>query len=126
MEKVKIPTGYQTVMPYLIVKDAVELLAFMHNVFGATEKMKVMADDETIRHAEVQIGGSTIMFANSGEQWLPQTAGLYIHVENADETYRKALAEGATSVMEPSDQDYGRASGVKDSNGNVWWITSVK
>ena len=46
--------------------------------------------------------------------------------ENADESYKKAIDEGATTVMELSDQDYGRTCGVSDPFGNTWWITSVK
>jgi uncharacterized glyoxalase superfamily protein PhnB len=66
------------------------------------------------------------MFGQSGGQWNPQPAGLYIHVEDCDEIYKKAIELGAKSVMEPSDQNYGRASGVTDPFGNTWWLTTVK
>jgi uncharacterized glyoxalase superfamily protein PhnB len=46
-------------------------------------------------------------------------------VSDADRSYAAALAAGATSVMSPADQDYGRSCGVKDTNGNTWWITSA-
>ena len=121
---IKIPGGYQQIMPYLIVKDANAFLAFMQKVFGATEKLKVMRDEATIQHAELQIGESTIMFADSTEQYKTQSAGMFVFVANADETYQKALDEGATSVMEMSDETYGRSGGIADPFGNVWWITS--
>jgi len=35
------------------------------------------------------------------------------------------IAEGAVSLMEVENKDYGRSSGVTDPFGNVWWITSV-
>lgn len=66
------------------------------------------------------------MIGNSGGQWKPQPAGLYIHAENSDGTYKEALELGAKPVMEPSDQSYGRASGVEDPFGNTWWLTSKK
>jgi len=122
----KIPEGYQRIMPYLIVEGASDFFNFMIAVFGAKEKMKVMRDETTIMHAELLIGESTIMFADSSHQYPPQTAGLFIYVDDADETYGQALATGAVSVLEPVDQDYGRTSGVKDPWGNTWWITSVK
>jgi uncharacterized glyoxalase superfamily protein PhnB len=127
MKETKIPDGYQRVMPYLIVEDAAGLLQFMKNVFGATEKYKVMRDEDknVIMHAEVKIGDSTIMFAEATGQWKASPAGMFIYVENADETYQKALKAGATSLGEPSDQSYGRSGGVTDPFGNVWWITSV-
>jgi PhnB protein len=126
MEKLSIPAGYQQVMPYLILQHAQDFLAFMQKVFGATEKYKAMRDETTIAHAELQIGESTIMFASSTDQWRTQTAGLFVYVANADETYQRALAEGASSVTEMADQPYGRSGGVTDPFGNVWWITSVK
>ena len=125
MKNVTIPEGYQTVMPYLILENAEIFLKFSKNVFSATEKMKHLNNEGAIMHAEIQIGGSTIMFTNSTEKYSTQTAGLYIYVENADETYLKALTEGATSVMEPSDQEYGRSGGIVDPCGNTWWIVSV-
>ena len=126
MENLSIPAGYQRLMPYLILKDAQSFFGFMQAVFGATEKYKAMRDETTIQHAELQVGDSTIMYANSTDEWTTQTAGMFVYVANADETYEKALAEGATSVMPVSDQPYGRSGGVTDPFGNVWWITGVK
>lgn len=126
MENVKIPEGYQRVTPYLIVPDAAGFLAFTQKIFGATEKYKMMRDEKIIRHAEISIGDSVIMFADSTEQYPPSPAGLFVYVTDADETYRQALAEGAVSVGEPADQSYGRSCGVLDPFGNTWWITSVK
>ncbi len=126
MEDLQIPEGYQRVMPYLVIQNAEAFFNFMQKVFDATEKYRTMRDETKIAHAELQIGGSTIMFADSTEQWKTQTAGMFVYVSNADETYNTALAEGATSVMEMSDQSYGRSGGIIDPFGNVWWITSVK
>ncbi len=39
---------------------------------------------------------------------------------------KKAIEEGAITVTELSDQNYGRTGGVSDPLGNSWWITSVK
>ena len=35
----KIPDNYQTVMPYLIVKDAAKFIAFMQKVFDANRNL---------------------------------------------------------------------------------------
>jgi uncharacterized glyoxalase superfamily protein PhnB len=121
-----IPEGYQAVMPYLILKDAKGFLDFTQKVFDAKEKYKEFREDgSTIRHVEVSISGSVIMFAESTEQFPVQTANFFVYVENADDTYSLALKNGATSINEPADQSYGRTCGVSDPNGNVWWITSA-
>lgn len=118
------PEYYQTVMPYLILKDVNQFLAFTQKVFNAVIKMKHTDENNRIVHAEIVIGNSTLMAGESNDDWSSQPAGLYINVDSADETYQKALEAGAESVMELSDKEYGRTGGVKDSNGNTWWITS--
>src|SRR3982751_6530716 len=102
----KIPEGYQTVMPYLIIKNAAGFLDFGKTVFGATERHKTLQEDQqTIRHAEISIGGSVIMFSEATENYPASPAGLFIYVEDTDKTYQNALSAGATSIMEPADQD---------------------
>ena len=119
-----IPKGHQAVMPYLMLEDAAAFIDFIKNVFDADMTHESMRDG-IVGHSEAQIGGSTIMFSNSREAWKPATANMFVYVPDADETYKKAIAAGATSVMEIADQDYGRSGGVTDPHGNVWWITSV-
>jgi len=125
MQELNIPAGYQRIMPYLIVKGAADFFSFMQTVFGATEKMKVMRDEQSYMHAEMQIGENTIMFTDATDDFPEQNAGLFIYVANCDETYEKALANGATGIMQPTNQDYGRGAGVKDAFGNTWWITAT-
>ncbi len=125
MEKVSVPEGYQTVMPYLIVPNAAQFMDFLQKVFQAEEKFRTARENGSIMHAEMIIGDSTLMLAEATKEWSAQPAGLYIHVANADDTYRTALAQGATSLMEPADQPYGRSGGVKDPFENTWWVTSA-
>lgn len=119
-----IQKGHQVVMPYLIIPNAEKFYGFVKKVFDGEETGRFLNPDGELMHGEVSIGGSTIMFGNSSDQWSSQPAGLYINVENADKTYQKALENGATIVMEVADKDYGRTGGVKDPFGNVWWITA--
>jgi len=119
-----IPTNYQTVMPYLIINNAENFIVFMQKVFGAKQTHKAMRDAQTIIHAEMMVGGCTIMFADSTEKFQPRTAGLFIYVDDADKTFKKAIDAGATVVMEVADQSCGRSGGVLDLFGNTWWVTS--
>lgn len=122
----QLPEGHQTIMPYLILKEAAKFSEFVEEVFQAKVKLnKLREDGTTIMHSELTIGNSTIMFADATEQWTPQNANLFVYVSNADETYHKALKQGATSKMELTDQDYGKTCGVMDPFGNTWWITSI-
>ena len=56
----KIPEGYQQVMPYLIVKDAAGFMEFMKNVFGAQEKFKMMRDENIFTRASRPTAGLKI------------------------------------------------------------------
>ena len=121
----KIPPNYQTIMPYLIIPDASGFITFTQKVFNAIETHKTMRDEKIIMHGEIMIDDCTIMFADCTEMFKPRTAGMFLYVINADETYKKALELGATSIQKPSDQPYGRSCGILDAFGNTWWITSL-
>lgn len=122
----KIPNGHQVLMPYMIMDGALQFIDFIKNVFDAQITHQSTNADGTAGHCEAQIGGCTIMFSNTTNDWTSRTADMFIYVGDADETYRKALEAGASTVMPMADQPYGRSGGVKDSFGNIWWLTSVK
>jgi PhnB protein len=126
MNDVKFPAGYNQVMPYLLLEDAIEFQTFMQNVFGATEKMKVLREDKTIMHGEITVGECVFMFSHCTAEFPPTPGAFFIYVNDADKSFEAALNHGATKVMDVADQDYGRSGGVKDRNGNTWWITAMK
>lgn len=120
-----IPKGFHAVTPMLTVRGARDVLDFLKNVFDAQEVNIMAYPDGTVAHAMVMVGDSMVMLGEATENWEPMPAGLYVYVEDADEVYRKALAAGATSVMEPMDTFYGdRHGAVKDSSGNMWSIAT--
>jgi len=120
-----IPEGYHAVTPYLIVDGAAKLIDFLNKTFGATELFRMPAPGGKIGHAEVKIGDSNIMIADTSAEWGTRPAMLYVYVSNVDETHKRALSAGATQVKEPADQFYGdRSSGVNDAFGNYWGIAT--
>lgn len=121
----KTPDGYHTIIPYLIIQNAADFIQFTQDVFGAQLINKHMRDETMIMHAEVKVGDSIIMFADSTTQYGPMNGAFFIYVDDADATYQQATKQGATVVTEMGDQQYGRSGGVKDPFGNTWWITSV-
>jgi PhnB protein len=122
----KIPSNYQTVMPYLITKGAEQFIDFLKNVFDATETYRVMKDEHTVMHAEVMIGECTLMLADSTDRYGSRTAGMFVYVDDADLRFKKAIDAGASIINPVSDQPYGRSGRVTDPFGNSWWITSLK
>ncbi|MCC7030972.1 MAG: VOC family protein [Chitinophagaceae bacterium] len=119
---------YQTVMPYLLVQGALSFVHFTREVFDAEVKLnmhKMHEDGKTVIHTEIQIGDSTLMIADATNDWPAQAANLFVYVKNADETFRKAIANGSRTLMEMADREYGRTGGITDPFGNVWWITTA-
>ncbi len=123
-EKMNIPKGHQGLMPYLMLDDAAGFIEFIKNVFDAEMTHESMRDG-IIGHCEAVISGGTIMFSQSRGEWKAAPANMFVYVSDADGCYNKAIAAGASSITEMEDQEYGRSGGVKDPNGNVWWITSA-
>jgi PhnB protein len=125
MEVKPVPEGYHTVTPYLTVDDADKLLDFVKRAFGAKVAHEMRGDDGSIRHADVVIGDSHVMMGQAGGPWKPMPAGIYVYLPDCDAAYRRALAAGGTSIMEPADQFYGdRHGGVTDPCGNQWWVAT--
>ena len=127
MENVNpIPQGFHTITPYLIVSDASRLIDFIKKSFNATE-IDRFETDNTILHAILQIGDSKIMISDSNQNMKPMSCFLYLYVNNVDETFQRAIAAGAISMREPTDEFYGdRGAGVLDFAGNNWYIATHK
>jgi PhnB protein len=122
-----VPEGFRTVTPYLIVDDAAKLIDFLQRAFAAEVKFQMTGPDGKIGHSEVRIGDSMVMLGGARPEWKAMPAMIHLYVEDCDAVYAKALAAGAEQVMPLSDQFYGdRSGGVKDSNGNMWWIATHK
>lgn len=120
-----VPQGYSSVTPYLIVDGATKLIEFIKQTFDAQERERVPGSGGKISHAELKIGDSIIMLADSTMEWKPMPVNLYVYVDDMDTVYRKALAAGAVTIREPKDQLYGdRSASVKDPLGNVWGIAT--
>jgi uncharacterized glyoxalase superfamily protein PhnB len=119
------PDGYHAVTPYLVVDGAARLIDFLAAVFNAEEVERFAAPGNRIGHAEMRIGDSLVMLGDAHGEHGPRQAMLYVYVDNADATYQRALAAGASSVQAPADQFYGdRSAGVMDPVGNLWWIAT--
>ena len=96
-----IPDGYHTVTPYLVVSDCAKLLEFVKQAFDAKPLMDPMTGPGgKIMHAEVKIGDSVVMMANSNEMHGPMPAMLNLYVEDSDAVYAKALGQAEELLRE--------------------------
>ena len=118
-----IPDGYHSVTPFVICSDAARFLDFMRVAFGAEELGRVVGEDGRIGHAEARIGDSVVMAFDGKPEW-PHTPGfLRIYVEDGDDTMRRAVEAGGSTVTAMTNMPWGdRVGRVRDPVGNLWWI----
>jgi uncharacterized glyoxalase superfamily protein PhnB len=117
--------GFHTITPYLVVEGAAELIEFMKVAFGAEEQLRVPGPDGRLMHAEVRIGDSMIELGDRNESIKSRPAAIHLYVDDADALYQRAIAAGATSLRQPTDQPYGdREASIKDRFGNHWYIAT--
>jgi len=117
--------GYTTVTPYVIAVEVDRLIEFAQQAFGAavTHRFKGPRGGT---HCELRIGDSMLMFVGGDMvRGQEKIAALHIYVPDTDAVYRRALAAGAESVVEPEDKPYGeRQATVRDLAGNLWFIAT--
>jgi PhnB protein len=118
-----IPEGYSTFTPYFVVEGATDFIEFLKKAFGAEETYRFPAPGGKLGHAEVRLGTSVLMLADTTPDYPASRTNSYLYVPDVDATYKKAVAAGAQSKREPSNQFYGdRVATVIDRWGNTWSI----
>jgi PhnB protein len=120
-----VPKGLNNVNPYLHPRRAEPLIGFMKRAFGAQEIAKYASPDGVVHHAEIRVGDSVVEMGEAHDKYQPMPAMFYLYVPDCDALYRRALAAGAKTLHEPTDQPYGdRNSAVTDDFGNTWYIAT--
>ena len=130
-----IPTGYRTVTPYIVCRDAASALDFYKKAFGAKEKARMSGPGGKVMHAEVRIGDSMLMLCDEMPEMGAKSplalggspASVFLYVKNVDKTAAQATAAGATVVMPVQDMFWGDRYGkLKDPFGHEWQIATHK
>jgi uncharacterized glyoxalase superfamily protein PhnB len=121
-------------IPNLIYSEANAAVSFLKKAFGFKERGVYKDDNGKIFHAQLVLGKALIMVnpfnpdSAFGKMLnLPKnlkgynTQTPYFIIENVDEHYKNAKANGAEIVMDIKDEDYGgRGYSCKDPEGNIW------
>ena len=108
------------IVPRIVVEDVGAFVDFLRRTFDATGEL------ETNRPTVMRIGDAMVMISAVGPR--PATSAfLYVYVDDADATWRKATSAGAETIEAPLDTPYGdRRAMVEDRWGNVWQIATPK
>lgn len=125
--------GFSAATPFLCIEGANAAIEFYKKAFGAVETYREMNEDGSVRHAQFRIDDAHFMisdhtpkfpFVASTKQNGTPGISIFLYVPDADAVYNAALAAGAKSVMDMSDQHYGRTGGLQDPYGILWWPTT--
>jgi PhnB protein len=125
-----IPEGYHSITPFLTVRGADRAIEFYRKAFGAKELGRMNCPDgKSVVHAELQVGDSRFflgdevpgMGCSSPETLGGSPTGIYLYIRDVDETFRKAVAAGATVIRPLEDMFWGdRTGSVLDPFGHKW------
>ncbi|WP_331376025.1 VOC family protein [Sinorhizobium chiapasense] len=124
----RIPEGFSTITPQIVVSDAKKAIDLYQKALGAQSMgvMTVPGSDKVV-HSALKIGTSVLFVTDELEQF-PRKApkgtdscAFYLYVDDADAAYKKAVDAGMTSQSEPMDMFWGdRTAVVNDPFGYNW------
>jgi PhnB protein len=122
------------VIAYLCVKGAARAIDFYKQAFGAKETYARITDSTgRVGHAEIQIGGSTIMLADEHPEISvvgPPTLGgspvsFMVTVPDVDAIVGRAVAAGGTLTRPVENRFYGHRNGeITDPFGYRWTLST--
>lgn len=121
------------VAPHLVCDGASDAIDFYKKAFGATELMRLPAENGRLIHAAVEINGAMVMLVDENKAWgiaSPKSLGgtpvtLHLGVPDADAAIKRAADAGATVVMPAEDAFWGDRYGmVEDPFGHRWSLAT--
>lgn len=128
----RVPAGFHTVTPHLVVRGAAKAIDFYKKAFGAQELFRNHGPDgKSIMHAQIRIGDSIIMLhdefqevgMSSPSALGGATATMHLYVDDADALFNQAVAAGCTVDLPIQDMFWGDRYGqVYDPFGHHWAI----
>ena len=121
------------VIPHLVSTDAAKAIEFYKAALGATEVMRMPAQDgKRLMHAEIRVGDDRLFLCDDFPEWRAGKANtavalggtpvvLHMYVPNCDEAVKRMADAGGTVTMGPQDMFWGdRYAQVKDPFGFTW------
>jgi PhnB protein len=126
-----VPEGFNSITPYLALRDAAKAIAFYKEALGATELYRLPMPNGKLGHAELQIGNSRIMMSDEAPEWGNKSArslggtpiGLCLYTDNVDALAERFVKAGGKVVRPVENQFYGDRSGTfEDPEGYKWTL----
>jgi uncharacterized glyoxalase superfamily protein PhnB len=130
----------QRLFPMIAYEDAGSAADWLCKAFGFTERgERYMMDDGTVGHAELELGGETVMLAtpngdyespkrhretcDAARRWLDNpwvVDGVLVLVDDLDAHHEHAVAAGANVIRPPEEGPAGRLYTAEDLESHRW------
>ena len=95
-------TRAQGVIPHLVVRDAAAALEFYKNAMGATETMRLPAEDgKRLMHSEIQINGARVFVRDHFPEYRSMSPDPYPHFTWRVESHRVELVRQVLESASP-------------------------
>ncbi|MFK7767467.1 MAG: VOC family protein [Mariniblastus sp.] len=124
-----IPENCNTVNAYLNMRDVQAAIDFYTAAFNANGNACLKGPGDSIMHAEVVIGNSTVMLSEENPKWGTKSAetmggspvSLHMYVPDVDTSFQQAIDAGCTVISPVADTFWGdRAGRLADPFGYQW------
>jgi PhnB protein len=131
----------QTVIPMIAYENGVAALEWLAQAFGFRELSRILGEDGSLAHGEMEVGGDRIMLATptpdyqspahhrqiceqarkwSSVPWVID--GVLVYVDNLEAHFAQAKAAGATILSEIEEDYPGRRYRAEDPEGHRWFF----
>jgi PhnB protein len=123
------PEFARYVSVHAIVADAARAASWYCDVFGAEERTRITLPDGRLIDVQLWLGTSTLVLADEFPEHgvlapVNPSVVLYLHVEDIDTMWSRALAAGAEVVRPLQDAVWGEREGqITDPFGHRWGLT---
>ena len=117
---------------HLTARGTDEASAWYQGAFGAKELTRLVVPGGRLIHVQLRIGTLDLMLADEfpemesfGPQHFGGTYGaIYLHVDDVDDAWQRAVGAGATVIRPLSDTFWGEREGqLLDPFGHRWGLT---
>ena len=125
-----------SLIPCVLYRDAPAAIAWLGEVFGLREQLRVPGEDGSIHHAQLLHGNGMLMLGTlrdgnyAGNLRDPRqvggnTQGIYLVLEDVDDAYARVQRAGGEILIPIKDEEYGgRGFTCRDLEGQLWSVGS--
>lgn len=116
------PKDFNSISPYLLVRNMDDTLSFLNKIFDS-KVIHQHTRNNVLVHVSIKIDDSVVMLGQLEKDENLCPTHVHAYVQNVKQVFDTALKLGAIQVQAPSKRDDGDTRGAfKDMNEVIWWI----